>query len=61
MAEKDHITFNFLQFFLQAQLEEVSTMDALHKVVLRAGEGNLLRVEEYVARSKGKPGGPAGF
>jgi hypothetical protein len=28
-------------------------MDQLLRVVQRAGEGNLLRVEEYLAREKG--------
>lgn len=48
-AEKDYITMNFLQWFLSEQLEEVSSMDTLLKIVQRAGD-NLLRVEEYLAR-----------
>ena len=38
----------FLQWFVDEQLEEVSTMDDLLKVVRRAGD-NLLYVEDYVA------------
>ena len=47
-SENDYITINFLQWFLAEQLEEVSSMDNLLKIVQRAD--NLLRVEEYLAR-----------
>ena len=40
------------QWFVKEQLEEVSSMDQLLRVVQRAGEANLLRVEEYLAREK---------
>ena len=33
-------------------LGEVASMGQLLRVVQRAGEGNLLRVEEYLAREK---------
>jgi ferritin len=48
--ESDHITSTFLQWFITEQLEEVSSMDTLLKIVTRAGEQNLLQVEEYLAR-----------
>ena len=48
-SQNDYITINFLQWFLSEQLEEVSSMDTLLKIVQRAGN-NLLRVEEYLAR-----------
>jgi len=48
-SQNDYITINFLQWFLAEQLEEVSSMDTLLKIVQRAGD-NLLRVEEYLAR-----------
>ena len=48
-SENDYITINFLQWFLTEQLEEVSSMDNLLKVVQR-GANNLLQVEEYLAR-----------
>src|SRR5205814_238887 len=35
--ENDYITINFLQWFLTEQLEEVSSMDNLLKIVQRAG------------------------
>ena len=52
-AENDYTTDQFLQWFVQEQLEEVSSMDDLLSIVQRAGEGNLLRVEEYLARKGG--------
>ena len=52
-AECDYTTDNFLQWFVKEQLEEVASMEQLLRVVQRAGEGDLLRVEEYLAREKG--------
>ena len=49
--EADYTSDNFLQWFVQEQLEEVSTMQNLLSVVQRAGEGNLLHVEEYLSRN----------
>jgi bacterioferritin B len=48
-SENDYITINFLQWFLTEQLEEVSSMDNLLKIVQRAGT-NLLQADEYLAR-----------
>ncbi|MCS7064362.1 MAG: ferritin [Methylacidiphilales bacterium] len=50
ISESDYTTQNFLQWFIEEQLEEVATMDHLLKVVQRAGEGGLLHVEQYLAR-----------
>jgi len=50
VQEKDHITHNYLQWFMTEQLEEVSSMNTLLKIVQRAGESNLLMVEEYLVR-----------
>src|SRR5438477_8879311 len=47
--ENDYITINFLQWFLTEQLEEVSSMDNLLKIVQRAGD-DLLQADEYLAR-----------
>lgn len=55
MKESDHITFQILSWFVKEQLEEVSSMDNLLKVVQLAGQKNLLYVEEYVARHHGAP------
>ncbi|MFN7140369.1 MAG: ferritin [Limisphaerales bacterium] len=61
MKESDHITFQILSWFVTEQLEEVSGMDNLLKVVRLAGK-NLLYIEEYIARhsgtAKGIPGAP---
>lgn len=51
MAQQDgnYITHHFLQWYVDEQLEEVSTMDQLLSVVKRAGN-QLLFVEDYLAR-----------
>lgn len=54
LKENDHTTQQFLQWFVEEQLEEVSSMDKLLSVVRRAGEGGLLFVEDYLAREKGE-------
>ena len=54
LKEADYITNNFLAWFLTEQLEEVSGMESLLKTVQRAGETNLLFVEDYLARKHGK-------
>jgi ferritin len=53
VTERDYTTQNFLQWFVEEQLEEVSSMSQLLSVVRRAGEGNLLLVEQYLAREGG--------
>lgn len=58
--ESDYTTDNFLQWFVEEQLEEVSSMQDLLSIVQRAGEGNLLRVEEYLARKGGRAGAGLG-
>lgn len=45
----DRLTQNFLQWFLEEQVEEVASMDTLLKIARRAGN-NLFRIEDYVAR-----------
>jgi ferritin len=50
--ENDRFTQNSLQWFIQEQLEEVSSTDELLQIVSRAGEGGLLFVEHFLA-SKG--------
>lgn len=51
IQEKDHLTRQFLQWFVTEQLEEVSSMTDLLNVVKRAGETNLLLVEDYLIRN----------
>ncbi|MGD8814093.1 MAG: ferritin [Anaerolineales bacterium] len=50
VEEKDYIAQEFLQWFVNEQLEEVSSMDSLLSVIRRAGEKQLLMVENYVSR-----------
>ena len=56
IGHKDHATQAFLQWFVTEQVEEVATMTELLQVTRRAGEANLLLLEDYVARSAGTPG-----
>jgi ferritin len=52
LKENNHIASTFLHWFVTEQLEEVSSMDQLLKIVQRAGEGRLLLVEQYLAGYK---------
>lgn len=54
LKESDHISRDILSWFVKEQLEEVSSMDNLLKVVLRAGENNLIHVEDYILRLRKK-------
>ena len=47
---RDVATEAFLQWFVTEQVEEVATMNELLQVVRRAGNTNLLLVEDYVVR-----------
>jgi ferritin len=52
IKEKDHISKNLLDWFVHEQLEEMSSMDTLLRMVRRAGESGLLFVENYLAQGK---------
>lgn len=54
IKENDHISQDFLRWFVAEQLEEVSTMDELLSVIRRAGENQLLLVEQFMVR-RGDP------
>jgi len=54
LKESDHISRDMLSWFVKEQLEEVSSMDNLLKVVQRAGESNLIHVEDYITRLQAK-------
>ena len=56
IERRDHATQAFLQWFVSEQVEEVSTMGELLQVTRRAGDSNLLLLEDYVARL-GRAGG----
>ena len=60
-ADKNYAGVRFLDWFVEEQLEEVSTMSDLLAVIRRAGPDRLLFVEEYLVR-QGAAGleGPAG-
>jgi bacterioferritin B len=49
-GDRNYIALRFLDWFVTEQLEEVSLMDGLTQIIVRAGEGNLLQVEDYLSR-----------
>ena len=51
VKENDHLTHQFLQWFVNEQLEEVASTSDLLNVVKRAGEENLFWVEEFLSRN----------
>ncbi len=63
IQENDHLTRDFLQWFVTEQLEEVSSMSDLLNVMKHAGD-NILLVEDYLARNPrpdaGAPGAGGG-
>lgn len=50
VGANDHITNNFLQWFVNEQVEEVDTMSSLLQTI-KHSQGNLLLVEDYVRRN----------
>jgi ferritin len=60
IREGDHLTSNFLQWFVTEQLEEVSSMDTLLSIIRRAGENGLLIVEQYLMSWKPNAAGGSG-
>jgi ferritin len=58
IKDNDHITRNFLNWFMEEQLEEVSSMETLLSMVRRAGESGLLFVESYLAQDRKGSGAP---
>ncbi len=57
--EGDRFTQNSLQWFIQEQLEEVSSADELLQIIERAGEGGLLFVEHFLSTKQPGPGANA--
>ena len=49
IAENDHTSNNFLQWFVTEQVEEIDTMSTLLQTIKHAN-GNMLWVEDYVRR-----------
>ena len=52
-SEKDYLSHDFLEWFMREQLEEVSSMDMLLKMVRRSGEAGLMLVENALATGRG--------
>jgi ferritin len=52
VAKKDYLAQGFLQWFVNEQLEEVTTMENLLKLVKAAGERNLFMIEGYLAHQE---------
>jgi ferritin len=52
-ADKDYLSHDFLEWFVREQLEEVSSMDMLLKMVKRSGESGLMLVENALASGRG--------
>lgn len=50
VKEKDYIAQQFLDWYTNEQLEEVSTMDSLLRLVQGAGEKHLILLELYIAK-----------
>lgn len=48
VSQNDYLAQNFLHWFVDEQLEEITKMDQLLSVIRRAGEKNLLMVEAYL-------------
>ena len=48
VSQTDYLAQNFLQSFIDEQLEEVMKMDQIVSVIRRSGERNLLMVEAYL-------------
>jgi ferritin len=49
IEEKDHATVAMLQWFVTEQVEEIASADQFLRLVQRAGEKNILAVEDYLA------------
>ena len=49
IEEKDYLGQDFLRWFVTEQLEEVSSMENLLKVVQMAGEKNIFMLESYLS------------
>ena len=49
LSEKDYLARQFLDWFVNEQLEEVSKMDKLLRVVKGVGERNLFMLEAYLS------------
>ena len=51
-SERDYVAHDFLEWFAREQLEEVSSMDTLLKMIRRSGESGLMLVENALASGR---------
>lgn len=62
--DRNYVGIRFLDWFVEEQLEEVTSMNDLLSVIRRAGQDRLLFVEEYLVRQGGagleSPAAPSG-
>jgi ferritin len=49
--ERDYASLSFLQWFVNEQVEEVSSMETMLQIVQLSGEKNLLMVEAYLTHN----------
>lgn len=49
VEQKDYLGQDFLRWFVTEQLEEITTMENLLKIVQQAGERNLIMLEAYLS------------
>jgi len=56
IAEKDHASAAMLQWFVTEQVEEISSADQLLRIIQRAGDKNMLLVEDYLADTEAHGG-----
>jgi ferritin len=54
VQQKDYLAQQFLDWYVDEQLEEVKTMDSLLKIVQRAGDRYLIMLEAYFSHLEGK-------
>ena len=59
-GDRNYISARFLDWFVSEQLEEINSMETLLAIVERAGEDNLLLVEDYIAQNAIGDGGNGG-
>ena len=57
VRENDYASQAFLQWFVTEQIEEVSSMDQLLRMIQRAGESGLLVVEQFLGAGAGEAAG----
>lgn len=60
ITERDHLSKNALEWFVNEQREEVSSMDTLLRMVKRAGEPGLFFVENFLLQGGLEEGAPEG-